>query len=81
MTMPIRGAVKIGGSMTIELHCRRCGAEFVPAAEAIRAGAEVYRHCPGCQPPADAPERACEGCGRPLRGKRTICLTCLGVTP
>jgi hypothetical protein len=39
--------------MVVEVHCRRCGRAFVPSAEAIRSGPEVYRVCPECRPPAE----------------------------
>jgi hypothetical protein len=61
----------------ITTTCRRCGTEFAPSREAIRAGS--WRVCPACQPQRHD-ETRCERCGRPLRtvGRR-LCLTCLGV--
>lgn len=67
--------------MTIELHCKRCGAPFTPGAEAVRAGPPAYWYCPDCESAATQPDVHCEKCGRPLRGPRTICLGCLAGGP
>ncbi len=51
MTAPLRAAQRFGGSMLIELHCRRCGALFTPGAEATRAGGAAYRRAALPVPP------------------------------
>jgi hypothetical protein len=35
----------------IELHCRRCGAAYVPARSDLLRGPGWYRLCPRCRPP------------------------------
>jgi hypothetical protein len=50
MTAPSRATQRFTGNVAIEIHCRRCGRAFVPSAEAIRSGPEVYRLCPECRP-------------------------------
>jgi hypothetical protein len=69
---------------TITSQCRTCGTEFTPDRRAIVKGA--WRDCPACRPapssPGDPGTTRCERCGRALRTKgRTICLTCLGLSP
>lgn len=58
---------------TVVTQCRRCGVEFEPSTAAIRAGS--WRVCPTCAPKQEAGNH-CRECGRPLAGKREICLRC-----
>jgi hypothetical protein len=45
-----------GAVMTISTRCNRCGREFEPTTESVRAG--TWRTCPACKPAADADEKA-----------------------
>jgi hypothetical protein len=36
--------------MLIEITCRRCGQAYIPTAEDVRRGPEVYQRCPACRP-------------------------------
>ena len=59
MPVEIRGAQRVGGRLSIEIHCRKCGAAFVPAADDVRSGPSTYRYCERCRTPArdgDDPE-------------------------
>ena len=59
----IRGARRIGGRLSIELRCLRCGQVFTPTADAIRSGPSVYRYCESCR----MPERDGEDLGVAVR--------------
>jgi hypothetical protein len=56
--------------------CRTCGQPFEPSPEAIRF--EAWRLCLACSPKPEAVSH-CRECGRPLAGKRDLCLRCAGI--
>jgi hypothetical protein len=55
--------------------CRQCGKEHEPSAAAIRSGS--WRVCDTWSP-KPASQSHCRECGRPIAGKRELCLRCLG---
>jgi len=44
--------------LLIELHCRLCGAAYVPTREDLYRGPEVSHRCPACRPPDVAGEKS-----------------------
>ena len=63
----------------LALRCRSCGRDYVPSRGDLDAGPALYGRCPACRIESGTASGApCRGCGRPLRGPRTLCLNCLG---